>query len=166
MANKSRTKRKSETTKQKKVISVTEVLDKAKDLLEFEKDTFIVSELSKSSYKIGKFIVQEVDGRWQVDRNKHFFSRVNAAAYCALVHVGYEKNANSLFDLDKKIQTLINEQQRFKDRLVAAVKQKDDWKTDLYIARYQNTTAYLQKYEAELQKTLTLAKYIKLWPDQ
>jgi hypothetical protein len=163
MATKSSTKRKSAP---KKKLPVEAVIEKAKDLLDTEKNTFIVSKLSDTQYRVGKFVVTGVDDYWYVDATKSFNSRMNAVAYCALIHIGYGNNANSLFDLDQKVQKLIDDKLLYERKLVKSIRSKDEWKTNLYSARYADAKAQLQKFQSELQKTLNLAKYIKLWSDQ
>jgi len=163
MASKSSTKRKS--APKKKSVSADVVIEKARSLLETERDTFIVTKISDSQYKVGNFLVTEDNGCWCVN-NKKFNFRINAVAYCALVHVGYGNNANTVFDLDSKVSRLLNEKLLFEQRLVNSIRVKDDWKMQVYSARYADVKAHLSKHQIELQKTLNLAKYIKLWSDQ
>ena len=171
MVAKSSTKRKSGPTK-KKVVPVDAIIEKTISMLAEEKaNTFLCLKVSDKKYQVGKYTVVNDNSEWMVSKQTNddviaFNERVNAVAYCALMHTGRQRNAQEVHTLDHRISQLSDDEYRFKVQLNNAIDKKDEWKIDLYNARYSDTKAHLRSVRDRIQKTLHMAKYIKLWSDQ
>ena len=141
---------------------------------------FTESELSKLSqgdlpfcYQIGKDIlvgsnkVVYVDDKcWSVfDGNIHvfdFFTRKDAIFYCIAVHQKQLSLANDIKAKDGLLNRLEFEAVLFRHRYKKATEKRDEWGVEYYSTKYTETMHRLEQVKKDLQKTLNLAKYIKV----
>lgn len=116
---------------------------------------------------VGKLKVVKVNDKcWSVfDQSQQvfdFFTRKDAIFYCIAVHQKQYKLANEIKTADDLLNKLEFEATLFRHRYKTANAKRDDWSAEYYSTKYQETMHKLTKVKKELQKSLNLAKYIKV----
>lgn len=116
---------------------------------------------------VGKSKVVKIDDRcWRVFEGDQqifdFFSRKDAIFYCIAVHQKQDKLANDIKNSDSLLNRLEFEAILYRHRYKKANEKGDDWGAEYYSNRYMETQHRLDQVKKELQKTLNLAKYIKV----
>ncbi len=138
---------------------------------ELERRTFTFRKLplclkiNTDKYIVGRYKVINTDNGWVVtDINSTVVlnNYTNAMLYCVCMQTKNEEEALDIARLDKHVAVLKLDNLAFKARLTAAMQTQDQWKQDLYTARYLQTSALIQVVSKELEKKINLAKYYKL----
>jgi hypothetical protein len=116
---------------------------------------------------VGKLKVIKVNDKcWSVfDQEQQifdFFTRKDAIFYCIAVHQKQYNLANEIKTADDLLNRLEFEAILFRHRYKTANEKQDDWSAEYYSTKYQETIHKLNKVKKELQKSLNLAKYIKV----
>jgi hypothetical protein len=116
---------------------------------------------------VGKLKVIKVNDKcWSVfDQEQQifdFFTRKDAIFYCIAVHQKQYNLANEIKTADDLLNKLEFEATLFRHRYKTANAKRDDWSAEYYSTKYQETMHKLTKVKKELQKSLNLAKYIKV----
>jgi hypothetical protein len=91
-----------------------------------------------------------------------FFSRKDAIFYCIAVHQKQYKIAQDIKEQDTALNRLEFEASLYRHRYKRANETDDYWGAEYFSNRYTETMHKLAQVKKELQKTLTLAKYIKV----
>lgn len=141
---------------------------------------FTEAELAKLSqgdlpfcYQIGKDVlvgsskVVYVDNKcWSVyEKNTHvfdFFTRKDAIFYCIAVHQKQLSLADEIKTQDSLLSRLEFEAILYRHRYKNATNKRDEWGIEYYSTKYTETMNRLDQVKKDLQKTLNLAKYIKV----
>ena len=116
---------------------------------------------------VGRSKVVKIDDHcWRVFEGEQqifdFFSRKDAIFYCIAVHQKQDKLANDIKNSDSLLNRLEFEAILYRHRYKKANEKGDDWGAEYYSNRYMETQHRLDQVKKELQKTLNLAKYIKV----
>jgi hypothetical protein len=129
-------------------------------------------ELEKGVYRIGKFFIAQHNSElWQVD-NEHgefvhqFYSKQAAVFYCLYDTRHKYNQARELLFGDKRLFSLKTQIDQYYVLLKKAIERKDEWRQDLYIARLSHTRPLFADARDRLQKTITYAKYSKIWENR
>jgi len=154
-----------------------------KELTEFDLEKiqrFTSAELEKLNnselplcYQIGKDVlvgkskVLYVDDyTWRVFEGSvqifDFFSRKDAIFYCIAVHQQQFNLADTIKQNDAMRNRLEFEAQLYRHRFKKASDAGDEWAIDHFSNKYQETMLKLGQVKKELQKSINLAKYIKV----
>ena len=111
-------------------------------------------------------VVKINDKCWSVYvENQHifdFFSRKDAIFYCIAVHRKQYQLANDIKTADDALNKLEFEASLYRHRYKKANEKQDTWGSEYYSTKYQETVHKLNRVKKELQKSLNLAKYIKV----
>lgn len=91
-----------------------------------------------------------------------FFNRKDAIFYCIAVHQKQHQLARDIQKQDSQLNRLEFEASLYRHRYKTANEKQDHWGTEYYSNRYTETMHKLAQVKKDLQKTLTLAKYIKV----
>lgn len=126
-----------------------------KGLVFFEKD--------KNHFKINEIAIYKTHDLWSVERDNKvihdFISKSAAIFYCLLWYSCKLEMANTLLNLDR---TLVN---RVVDCELILARMKnygdDKVKKEIALARYHENVEHINILRQQLEKNLTLAKYIK-----
>jgi len=121
--------------------------------------------ISATKYKMGKYAVTKTSLEWELSAKDFgpilFVNLPSAMLYCIYMSDNDLTRASSIKNLSDRVHQLTAEKELFKNRLATATKKKDEWKTDLYAARYSNVTSHLLKETDELRQLLTWSMYTK-----
>jgi hypothetical protein len=120
-----------------------------------------------SDILVGHSKVVKVDERiWRVfDRGEQvfdFFTRKDAIFYCIAVHQKQHVLAREIRTNDSLLNKLEFEATLYRHRYKNANKKQDEWGSEYYSNKYQETMHRIEQVKKELQKSLNLAKYIKV----
>ena len=91
-----------------------------------------------------------------------FFNRKDAIFYCIAVHQKQHKLAQDIQTQDTALNKLEFEASLYRHRYKRANETNDEWGAEYFSNRYTETMHKLAQVKKELQKTLNLAKYIKV----
>lgn len=116
---------------------------------------------------VGHSKVVKVDDRcWRVFTNGEqifdFFTRKDAIFYCIAVHQKQHQLANKIKDDDKLLNKLEFEATLYRHRYKKANEKDDEWGAEYYSNKYTEVMHKLEQVKKELQKSINLAKYIKV----
>lgn len=120
-----------------------------------------------SDILVGKSKIIKIDDRcWRVfvagQQIFDFFNRKDAIFYCIAVHQKQDKLANDIKTGDSLLNRLEFESILYRQRYKKANEKGDDWGAEYYSNRYTETQHRLEQVKKELQKSINLAKYIKV----
>ncbi len=121
---------------------------------------------SNNSWAIGKYQLDNLgNNTWRLHYNDNidcmFYSRKSAIAYAILTQQNQYKSADHVLQLDQLVSKSKEELMFFSKKML--VKQADSFKLQLYEIRYSDSKALYIAAKEELEKTLSQAKYIKVW---
>jgi hypothetical protein len=91
-----------------------------------------------------------------------FFNRKDAIFYCIAVHQKQHNLAKDIREQDSQLNRLEFEASLYRHRYKKANEKEDAWGAEYYSNRYTETMHKLAQVKKDLQKTLNLAKYIKV----
>jgi hypothetical protein len=116
---------------------------------------------------VGKSKVVKVDEyTWRVfyqgQQIFDFFNRKDAIFYCIAVHQKQHKLAQDIQTQDTALNKLEFEASLYRHRYKRANEANDEWGAEYFSNRYTETMHKLAQVKKELQKTINLAKYIKV----
>jgi hypothetical protein len=130
---------------------------------------FICVDLARNLYRVGRFNLQKVSQScWIVkDSNgrviHNFFNCQAAVFYCLYESRQAYKRASEFLQTDIELGRTHHQVNEYLAHLRTAVKNKDCFKQDLYTARLSWAKPKLELLESNLQKSITSAKYSKVW---
>jgi hypothetical protein len=116
---------------------------------------------------VGKSKVVKIDEyTWRVfyqgQQIFDFFNRKDAIFYCIAVHQKQHKLARDIQTQDTALNKLEFEASLYRHRYKRANESNDHWGAEYFSNRYTETMHKLAQVKKDLQKTLNLAKYIKV----
>lgn len=126
----------------------------------------------KGGYKVGKFTVTNQSlAHWIVtdqfgDKKIDFAEKRAAVLYCILFQLNKYNQAQNLLAQDQTYAKLHNDFIYYEHCIRRAAKRKDMFTVDVTVARREDTKHKLEIAKNDLQKTLTRAKYIKIWDNR
>lgn len=123
----------------------------------------------KNGYQVGKHqVINEPNAVWALYNNfkepvEQFLDVRSAVAYSILYQLKRFKPADTVLLADKKLSKLDADFQHYSRCMSAAVKRKDYTTIDILAARYYDAQFLLPQARIELEKTLRMNKYLKVW---
>jgi len=116
---------------------------------------------------VGTNRVIKIDDRcWRVIEEGQqafdFFTRKDAIFYCIALHKQQIQLANEIRDNDSLLNKLEFEASLYRLRYKKAQDKGDTWGEEFFSNRYTETQHRIDLVKKELQKSLNLAKYIKV----
>ena len=111
-------------------------------------------------------VVKINDKTWRVMEEGQqvfeFFNRKDAIFYCIALHKKQIQLAREIRDNDSLLNKLEFEATLYRLRYKKAYEKQDDWGAEYYSNKYEETQYRLDHVKKELQKSINLAKYIKV----
>ena len=121
--------------------------------------------ISNSHYRVGNYTIKQQDEYcWRVtyDAFEHdFMFKKSAIFYCLAQQFGKFELAYRILDSDQKLADHSNDFNLFQLRLKGDT--ADKWKRQFYLSRKKQAHSRCLAARTQLQKSLKLAKYYKLW---
>lgn len=122
----------------------------------------------KDAYLIGHFGLKRDNGLWEVcntytDETKIFNYRTSAIVYSICSQTGRVKLAQEIAKHDDKILRCKERVELFRLRKESAKKRQDYWRFDYFYIMCNSAEFELEEAKIQLEKTLNLAKYFKIW---
>jgi len=117
-------------------------------------------------------------GRYRVTKNSHdswqltdafnevmetFVDKRSAVMYSIHYQLKRYKSADTILGFDKKLSKVQADYQHYQHSMQRAIKRKDYPTIDVLAARYYDTQYLLTEAKNDLEKTLRLNKYLKVW---
>lgn len=133
------------------------------------KNPGLCASLGKNQYRVGSFKIVKLDNSmWQVraydnEPQGEFYDRASAVFYCMYMGSNSVARAINIKDLDARVCKLIVDLERYEHTYNQSCKKKDWFRVDLAKTRIRETKISLNYAQEELKKTLSAAKYNKVW---
>lgn len=120
-----------------------------------------------SDILVGRSKVMKIDAKtWRVFVNNQyifdFFYRKDAIFYCIAVHQHQYKIAEQILENDSLLNKLEFEAVLYRHRYKKANEKGDEWAVEYFSNKYNEIQHRIEQVKKELQKSLNLAKYIKV----
>lgn len=124
--------------------------------------------ISKTAYLVGRFGVKKHGNVWQVkdsrDMSEYLFGqRSTAIAYALCTQTGHIKLARELLQHDASVARLTEQLTTYVHKRTGAQRKKDYWRVDHFDIMTSTAEFQLEDAKNQLEKTLHLAKYFKIW---
>jgi hypothetical protein len=122
----------------------------------------------KNGLQVGKHRVLEHSSRWGLF-NSHselvdmFTTKKAAVLYSMLYQSKRFKSADEILDKDKRLNKLEADFQHYDYTMRRATKRKDYSTIDVVASRYYDAKIMLDHARNDLEKTLRMNKYLKVW---
>lgn len=131
-------------------------------------DTPFCIPLSHNSWLVGSYEIHQLDPHAfkvaQGDKAIHvFYSKQSAIFYTVFSKQHYYKMADKLLTKDQKVGKHYNDLNFYTKKLKTFKKSNNDFKYQLYYSRYLEAKSMFNLSLEDLEKTLSLAKYYKIW---
>lgn len=118
--------------------------------------------------QIGKHRVKQFNNAWRLT-NSHselislFSSKKSAVLYSILTQMYRYRSADEILLKDEQVSKLESNFRHYESSLRRAVKKKDYFTVDIIASRYYDTKLRLEYARNDLEKTLRMNKYLKVW---
>ena len=124
--------------------------------------------ISKNAYLIGKFGVRKTRQGWVAkdsgnENEFHFCKRANAVVFTLCEQTGHRKIAREIQKHDADITKLTDDLNVYNTRKLSALNKKDYWRYDYFTIKAQSVEFKLEEAKNQLEKSMKLAKYFKIW---
>jgi len=123
----------------------------------------------KNGYQVGKHqVLKEPNAVWALynihkELMEQFLDVRSAVAYSILYQIKRFRSADNVLMADNKLSKLEADFQHYSRCMQAAVKRRDYITIDILASRYYDTQFLLPQARTELEKTLRMNKYLKVW---
>ena len=126
----------------------------------------LILAVNDKKISVDKFIILfDHDHSFQVRKDNtlihNFYSKKAAILYCVFEKMNKFTVSSEILDRDKKVAQVYHDLEFFTKKL--ATKNLDDFKKELYYFRYLDSKIKIHTYKRDLEKTLSNAKYMKIW---
>ena len=126
----------------------------------------LIYEVSKTEYALGRYVIIKVEHLWQVvnhlgDIQGVFQSKLTAIVYAFLLMRNNLPLARKLVNEDDRVLKAKWQMDFYRTKLSSKL-QSDEFKRELYAAKYTDGKIKYTIAKEELEKTLKMAKYLKL----
>lgn len=135
--------------------------------LRYTLDYKVVIPVNKKSYLIGNHLILFKDKySYLLKRDNklihNFYNKKAAILYVILERTGKYKFAKELLEQDKKVRNYYFDLTFYTNKLTKKSK-KDFFKKDLFMSRYLESKAQYKQALKDLEKSISNAKYMKVW---
>jgi len=136
------------------------------DILSKSKDPLVYS-ISQNEYVLGRYCVVNNNNSWTVmtflgDVEYSFYNKDAALLYALMLMMNRIKLATKIAANDTLVSYSKVEMDLYREKIASAGKQGDMFKQELYAAKHDNSKFKYILAKKDLEKTLRLAKYLKL----
>lgn len=131
-----------------------------------KQDQPLIVPLGSNCYLIGNYAIRPYQDHWLMiyrynDQELVFANKTAAIFYAVCQQRGRTQLADQIYTYDNACVRLSRDHTRFRQRLEHS-QQRGHGSQDLYRSRYLETQAQLRHQQQLLEKSLKMAKYIKL----
>jgi len=124
--------------------------------------------LTPTSWAVGSYEIHlKGPASYQVFRDNklihNFYSKQAAVFYTVFAKLHYYNMADKLLSRDQKVGKFYDDMQFYKKKIGQEKIIKDNFKYQLYNSRHEEAKNLYNLSLSELEKTLNLAKYYKIW---
>ena len=133
-----------------------------KELIDLQQHSVapIVVPLANGGYIVATYQVEKIHSScWKVNEYE-FTNKRSAIFYCALLHIGYKKEADAIHAIDQRVEKYDLDKDIFRARLDSAHLANDRFKIDLYQSRFDESKRNLAAAKKDLEKLIASAKYL------
>lgn len=129
----------------------------------------LCASLGKNQYRVGRYKIVRLDNHmWRVllhgdEIDGDFYDRASAVFYCMYMGGTNVSRAINIKQLDARVCKLVVDLERYEHMYNQSSKKNDWFRADLAKTRIKETKVYLNYAQEELKKTLSAAKYNKVW---
>jgi len=123
----------------------------------------------KNGVQVGRYrVTKTAEEMWQL-ADAHgecmhcFLDKRSAVLYSILYQLKRYASADTILARDKKLSKVQADYQHYHHSMQRAIKRKDYPVIDVLAARYYDTQYLLTEAKNDLEKTLRLNKYLKVW---
>lgn len=130
---------------------------------------FVCIDVGKNSFLVGKHTLRkQKDNSWlvktQTGTSVHAFLYAQAAVfYCLFDNKNQFHRAREFLQADYEIGRTLRQIEEYTHGLKTAIKAKNTFKQDLFLARLSDAQPRLENLKTNMQKTIYGAKYSKVW---
>lgn len=124
--------------------------------------------ISKTAFVVGKYGVKKADRTWTVSNGSdqyEFSSRLTALLYALCKQTNYKKVATDILTHDTIVIKLVDQLNILTYHKQIAKRKKDYWRYDHYYIMISDVEMRLAEAKNQLEKSIDLAKYFKVWTD-
>ena len=124
--------------------------------------------ISKTAYLVGRFGVKKIGTMWQAKDSRslleyNFSRRTTAIVYTLCEQTGHAKLARDLLHHDTNVVKLTEQLELCVIKKDRARRKKDMWRFDHFDIMHCAAEFELEDARNQLEKTIHLAKYFKIW---
>lgn len=122
----------------------------------------------KNGLQVGKYRVRQHNNAWNLtnphgERIALFSSKKSAVLYSILTQTQRYKSADEILLKDEQVSKLESNFRHYEHSLRKAAKKQDYIAVDIVASRYYDTKIQLEYARNDLEKTLRMNKYLKVW---
>lgn len=127
--------------------------------------------IKKDAYLVGSFGLKRTGRLWEVtspsnDKVLHFSRRLSGLVYLLCLQTNYGKLAREILQHDNKVVQLLENIELFKHGLEKSRRKQDWWRYDHFTNLLSNAEFRLEDAKNQLEKSIVLAKYFKIWDNK
>jgi hypothetical protein len=135
-------------------------------ILQKSKDPLVYA-VNENEYVLGRYFILKNNNNWVVltflgDVEHKFYNKDAAILYASMLMLNRIKLAREIVLLDTSMSFAKIEMDLYREKLLVAGKTSDLFKQELYAAKHSNSKLKYLSSKEDLEKTLRLAKYLKL----
>jgi len=127
--------------------------------------------VGKEAYVVGNYGLRRIGKVWQVTSTRtenklHFSKRSTALIYLLCSQTKYPKLAAEILQQESTIIKLLEELDHFNYSLDKSKRKRDWWRVDHFTNLASNVEFKLLEARNQLEKSVDLAKYFKIWDNK
>jgi hypothetical protein len=124
--------------------------------------------IKKDTFVVGQYGLKRTGKLWEVtsstsEKILYFSRRLTGLVYLLCLQTNHFKLAKEILQYDNKILLLTEEVEIFRHSIERARRKKDWWRYDLFINLVTHVEFQLEDTKNQLEKSIVLAKYFKIW---
>lgn len=123
---------------------------------------------TRNGILVGKYLIVKLNGMWELrndynERLQVFYDKRSAVLYSIMYGRNWFKSASEILTKDNILGKLEVELTYYTASMKRAVSSKNYSKVDILASRYYDAVEAVKTAKNDLEKTLKLNKYLKIW---
>lgn len=140
----------------------------ARLLLKTKTQTPVCVKIDSNTYIVGRYAIKKQNNIWYSmdsrDETEYQFNSKLSAVLHALCDIkGRNELAKEILEYDNRVLKLSNDLEIYKHRRRTSYLKKNYWRSDYFKIREDSAKYQLVEAKKQLQKSIELAKYYKIW---
>ena len=140
----------------------------SKLLLQNKTPVPVCVEINPNTYIIGRYAIKKLNNLWysldsRDESEQKFNSKLSAVLHALCDLRGRKELANEILEYDNRVMKLSTDLAIYKHRRLSSIRKKNFWRSDYFQIREDSTNYQLEEAKKQLQKSINLAKYYKIW---